>query len=50
MTTVIVIFILQHCDVMEGEGGGLKLYVTMMLWFSQMVWTSPLTLGCEGHS
>ena len=42
MKIVIVIFILWHCDVLEG-GGGLKLNITMTLWFPQIVWTSTLS-------
>ena len=34
----------------RGREGGLKLNVTMTLWFPQIVWTSPLMLLVTGSS
>ena len=34
----------------SGGGRGLKLNVTMTLWFPQIVWTSPLIQGAFGHT
>ena len=39
------IFILRHCDDMGP--GALKHNITMMLWFPQIVWTSPLIRSCS---